>query len=225
MKKSTLVVLIGGFILLTALLGPVSSEKMYKKQKNFNSPEEIIQVLETKPILRMKDGTRGELKETEDFSECLSVRKRLTESDLHYAKIDVEEVVKLDEKSENDLLNYYSKLRERFSKRLPISKQEAVRLKVNTYYYSNPRTGEIEKNQYDNSSYEVLDLVLIDEGEGYVIDFVNMSNSEYPPDYSKINANEGIYYDGHENMSDDAKSGENISESQADSHEEVENNA
>ena len=52
-----------------------------------------------------------------------------------------------------------------------------------------------------------------------------MSNSEYPPDYSKINANEGIYYDGHENMSDDAKSGENISESQADSHEEVENNA
>ena len=134
-------------------------------------------------------------------------------------------MVKLDEKSENDLLKYYSKLRERFSKRLPISKQEAVRLKVNTYYYSNPRTGEIEKNQYDNSSYEVLDLVLIDEGEGYVIDFVNMSNSEYPPEYSKINVNEGIRYDGHENMSDDAKSGENISENQADSQEEVENNA
>ena len=71
----------------------------------------------------------------------------------------------------------------------------------------------------------MLDLVLIDEGEGYVIDFVNMFNSEYTPDYSKISVNEGIHYDGHENMSDDAKSGENISENQADSHEEVENNA
>ena len=50
MKKSTLVVLIGGFIVLTALLGTVSTERIYKKQKNFNSPEEVIQMIDSRPL-------------------------------------------------------------------------------------------------------------------------------------------------------------------------------
>lgn len=222
MKKSTLVVLIGGFILLTAFLGPLSSEKMYKKQKNFNTPEEIIQILNTKPILKVKDSVRMGLEDSEDLSECLSVRKRLTGSDFRHAKIDVKEVIQLDKKSENGLLDYYSKLRERFSKRLPISRQEAVRLKVNTYYYTNERTGEVEKNGHDN----ILDLVLIDEGEGYVIDFVNLLNSsEDIPDYSKIDVYEKPYYYEHKNMDNDVKTDEEIHHNELDSDKSVEDNA
>lgn len=221
MKKSTLVVLIGGFILLTAFLGPLSSEKMYEKQKNFNNPEEIIQILDTKPILSF-DSARGKLEESEDLSECLSVRKRLTRSDLSFAKIHVKEVIKLDEKSENGLLDYYSKLRERFTKRLPITRQEAVRLKVDTYYYSNQRTGEVEKSRDDN----ILDLVLIDEGEGYVIDFINLSHSiDNVPDYSKIDVDEENYYYGYKNMSNDVISDEQIYDNELDSNKAAENNA
>ena len=186
MKKSSIVVLIGGFILLTAFLGPISQEKMYKKQKNFQSTEEVIQVLNNYPILQ-KDGVRGETKETNEFNECLSVRKRLTNiTDLNYAKIDVEEVVALDEKTKTDLLDYYGTLRKKNSKRLPINRQEAVRLKIKSYYFTNYITGEIESNGSD----ETLDLVLIDEGEGLVIDFENRFSSDYIPDYSAMNIDE-----------------------------------
>lgn len=221
MKKSTLVVLIGGFIFLTAFLGPLSSEKMYKKQKNFNTPEEIIKILNTKPILTVKDSVRGGLEDSEDLSECLSVRKRLTGSDFGYAKIDVKEVIQLDKKSEKDLLDYYSKLRERFSKRLPINREKAVRLKINTYYYTNERTGEVEKIRDDN----ILDLVLIDEGEGYVIDFINLlDSSENIPDYSKIRVDDPYYYE-HKNMINDVKTDEEIHHNELDSDKAVEDNA
>ena len=230
MKKSTLVVLIGGFIVLTGLLGPVSQEKIYRKQKNFSSPEEIIQILDTKPILGIKDGTIGEVKETEDFSECLSVRKRLTNSDMNIAKLNVKEVVELDENSENALLNYYNVLRQKFTKRLPVSREKAVRLKINSYYISNWRTGEMEANQTDGSD-EIIDLILIDEGEGYVIDFVNLFNSDYAPDYSKIDEYGNFYYEGKDyesqNMSDDSSNDENVAgnEKESNSGEEVEANA
>ena len=186
MKKSAIVVLIGGFILLTAFLGPISQEKMYKKQKNFQSAEEIIQVLNTQPILGVNDGTRGKIKETDEFKECLSVRKRLTSADFNYAKLDVQEVVDLDEKTKDDLLNYYDTLRKKNSKRLPITKQEAVRLKIRSYYISNYMTGDLEMDDYD----EILDLVLIDEGEGFVIDFTNRFSTDYIPDYYEMNIEE-----------------------------------
>ena len=228
MKKSTLVVLIGGFIVITALLGTVSTERIYKKQKNFNSPEEVIQMIDSRPLLAINDGKIGQLKETEDFSECLSVRKRITDSDFNIAKLDIKEVLELDEKTENDLLNYYDNLRKRFSKRLPISREKAVRLKVNTYYIRNYRTGEMEKAEVDDN-YQILDLVLIDEGEGYVIDFINSFMDDSFPDYSKIDEDGYIYYEGkyhgHDNMSDEDPSGGNISESDINSDEEVEGNA
>ena len=220
MKKSTLVVLIGGFVLLTALLGPVSQDKMYKKQKNFSSAEEVIQVIDGRPILTVHDGTRGDVKETDDFLECLSVRKRLTESDFYFAKIDVNEVVKLDEKTEKDILNYYESLRKKFTKALPASREEAVRLKVNTYHMKNYRTGEIEKSDMDDA-YQMIDLVLIDEGEGFVIDFVNDFTSECIPDYSKIDRDGDVYYEGKDDIENYHDINEDLSHTENNTNEEV----
>lgn len=220
MKKSTLVVLIGGFILLTALLGPVSQQKMYKKHKNFTSAEEVIQVLDSRPILAVYDTTRGDVKETEDFLECLSVRKRLTDSDFHFAKIDINEVVELDEKTEKDILNYYENLRRKFTKALPASKEEVVRLKVNLYHISNYRTGEVEKVDSDDE-YRMIDLVLIDEGEGFVIDFINDFKNDFIPDYSKIDKHGDIYYEGRDNIEEYHDINEDLSQTENNTDEEV----
>lgn len=220
MKKSTLVVLIGGFVLLTALLGPLSQDKMYKKQKNFSSVEEVIQVLDGRPILAVHDGTRGDVKETPDFLECLSVRKRLTDSDFHYAKIDVNEVVKLDEKTEKDILNYYESLRKKFTKALPVSREEVVRLKVNTYYLSNYRTGEMEKSEIDDA-YQIIDLVLIDEGEGFVIDFVNDFMNDGIPDYSKIDEYGNVFREEKDDIEDYHDINEELSQTENNTNEEV----
>lgn len=191
MKKSTIVVLIGGLILLTAFFGPLEHEKMYVKQKNFQSVDEVIEVLNTQPLKQILKSSYRE-DNTDTFEECLSVRKRLTQSGFHAAKLDVDEIVELDDDEQNKILNYYMKMRERFSKRLPISKSEVVRLKVTQYYIDDPRTGKLEKQSYNDSSYSILDLVLVDEGEGYVIDFVNLYNSEHNPDYTVLPRS---YYD------------------------------
>lgn len=220
MKKSTIVVLIGGFILLTAFLGPMSHEKMYQKQKNFNSVDELVQVLNTKPLFTLKNNSSGKIVETDDFKECLSVRKRLTDSDMNKAKIDVEEIIDLDEKTKNDLLDYYDKLREKNSKRLSIAKKEAVRLKIQSYYISDYRTGELEPSKYNNA-YEVMDLILVDEGEGYVIDFVNNFDSNHIPDYSKIDVDAGDYMGQGEHV----KSHEESTQIEDTYDKEVENNA
>ena len=207
MKKSTIVVLIGGLILLTAFFGPLEHEKMYVKQKNFQSVDEVIEVLNTQPLKQIsKNSYRQEY--TDIFEECLSVRKRLTQSGFYPAKLDVDEIVDLDDDEENKILNYYMKLRERFSKRLPISKSEVVRLKVTQYYIDDQRTGKLEKQSYDDSSYSILDLVLVDEGEGYVIDFENLYNSQHNPKYN--DPSEPPYYDKTE---------------EADNYNEVEDNA
>lgn len=197
MKKSTIVVLIGGLILLTAFLGPLENEKMYVKQKNFQSVDEVIEVLNTQPLKQISQKKNSYRQEyTDIFEECLSVRKRLTQSGFHAAKLDVDEIVDLDDDEENKILNYYIKLREKFSKRLPISRSEVVRLKVTEYNISDPRTGKLEKVQYDDSSYSILDLVLVDEGEGYVIDFENLYNSDYNPNYTDMS--DSSYYDKNE---------------------------
>lgn len=181
MKKSTIVVLIGGFVLLTAFLGPLRAEKMYKKAENFKTPEEVIEMLDGKLLMQLKNGERYTLEQTKDFAECLSVRQRITKPEINRSKIDVREVIDLDEKTENDILSYYSILRERFSKRLPITKQKVLRLKVDSYRLNDYETGEMERVGEDGL-YSILDIVLIDEGEGYVIDFVN----QYPDDKSII---------------------------------------
>ena len=198
MKKSTIVVLIGGFLLLTAFLGPVGAEKMYKKVEKFNTPEEVIELLDGKPLFQLSKRDRYELEETKEFSECLSVRQRIAEPMDRIAKFDVKEVIELDEKTQNDILNYYSILRERFSKRLPISNQKAIRLKVDTYYVKDYTTGEMEYANEDGL-YDILDIVLIDEGEGYVIDYISNYDDEYFQDYSKVDRFGNLY---------DPKSGE-----------------
>ena len=89
--------------------------------------------------------------------------------------MEIQKVEELSEKQKQSILQDYNVLRNQFTKRRVITKEEPVRLNVtayNSYYMEN---GTI---QYIDPQKLTLDFVLIDEGEGLVIDYIMQSNLE-----------------------------------------------
>lgn len=172
MKKSTIIIAIGIFILLTAFLG-MSDEKMYTKQKHFQTVDEVLQQLKDKPLLTIDEN--GKVSEINDFKECFSQRKRLSDFQFNFAKIEIEKVNPLNEDDKKNMLNEYEKRRLNFSKRRPITMEEPVSLIVNAYYY---RSMTLRNIEYEKPQKLKLNLVLVDEGEGFVIDYILDSTYE-----------------------------------------------
>ena len=80
----------------------------------------------------------------------------------------------LSENQKQSILKDYNTLRDKFSKRRVITKEEVVRVDVKAYdSYINQ--GKIIYNEPEKHK---INLVLIDEGEGLVIDYI----MEYRPD-------------------------------------------
>ena len=165
MKKSTIIIALGIFIVVTVFLG-MSNEKMYQKQKHFETTSEIVDQLKNNPIKAIDE--KGNFSETDQFKECLSERIRLTRSEFDYTKIETEKVEELSEKQKQSVLEKYDALRNKFSKRRVIKKEEVLRLDVDAYrLYGNQANASERKPEKLK-----LDLVFIDEGEGLVIDYV-----------------------------------------------------
>ena len=144
----------------------MNDEKVYKKQKHFETVNEVLQQLDNKPLNSYDE--KFSLNETNDLKECISERKRLTDSKLDYGKIEILNVEELKDEDKQGLLKDYNTLRNQYSKRREITKEEPVRINANAWYthmengrrvYSEPRKLE-------------LDLVFVDEGEGIVIDYL-----------------------------------------------------
>lgn len=180
MKKSTILVGVGAFVVLTSLLCINSDGKMYQKQKQFQTANEVLEQLENNPIRALNE--KGGITETDQFKECLSKRKRLTESQFYFANLTIEKVEELGEKEKEALVEDYNKLQENFSKKRELKNIEPVRLDAtikNPTYSSNEQAiGEKCK----------IDLVLVDEGEGLVIDYIVQYTTEEQKDKGDINA-------------------------------------
>jgi hypothetical protein len=170
MKKSTIIIVLGIFIVVTTLLG-INTEKMYQKEKHFDTTSEVLQQLDNKPLKAIDE--KGRFSETNGLKECFSERKRLTNTLFNYGKIEIENVEELNENEKKSILKEYDTFRNNFSKRRVITKEEPVRLNVNVYY-SYVRQGMIK---HDNSHKLKLDLVFVDEGEGLVIDYIMENKS------------------------------------------------
>lgn len=171
MKKSTMIVVLGIFIVVTALLG-ANNNKMYQKQKNFKTTNEILEQLETKMLIAIDED--GRIAETNDLKECFSERKRLTFSQFNFAKVEIEKVHELDENQKKSILKEYETCRREFTKRRPITKEEPVRIDVKGYHTYR----EQGKLRYNEPQELEIDLVLVDEGEGLVIDYIVEKRSE-----------------------------------------------
>jgi hypothetical protein len=172
MKKSKIIIALGLFALLTAYLG-MSGEKMYQKQKHFQTTDEIIQQISDKPLKMVDD--RGILVDTNEFKECFSERKRLTDIQFYYGEIDIEKVNTLNENQKKVILDEYDGLRSNFSKSHEITKEEPIRLTVTAYYDMYSGQGTIK---YDRPQKLIFDMVAIDEGEGLVIDYIKYYKSQ-----------------------------------------------
>ena len=178
MKKSTIVIVFGLFIVVTAFLG-MSTEKRYQKEKHFESSNDILEQLEGKQLRAIDD--KGRFCETNNVKECFSERKRLTNSQFNYGKIEIEKVEELSENQKQFILKDYDKLRNKFTKRRVITKEEPIRLETNVYQSYR----EQGKLNYSEPRKRIIDLVLVDEGEGLVIDYI----MEYNPEQLKQEGN------------------------------------
>ncbi|OOM75247.1 hypothetical protein CLPUN_33770 [Clostridium puniceum] len=178
MKKSTTVVVLGFFVVITALLG-MNGEKLYQKQKLFETVDEVLHQLDNKPLKEVNE--KGIFTESNDLKECFSERKRLTDSRFDYGKIGIAKLGELNDNDKQEILEEYNAFRNQFSKRREITKEEPVRIYIEAWY-SHLDNG---KRVYVNPRKIKIDLVFIDEGEGLVIDYIMEKNDE------KLNDEEG----------------------------------
>jgi len=168
MKISKIVIAVGFFIVLTLVLGFRQEDiKLYEKQKNFSCSSEVLQQLNNKEIIRMDNGDFEE----NDVFECFSQKRRLTDLGIYYDKINIEEIVQLTDNQQKDIIDEYNILRKNYSERKTISKTEAVRIKVQPYFSKFDEYGQ--KEYIPDNEFVYLDMVLVDEGEGMVIDYIN----------------------------------------------------
>lgn len=174
MKKSKMMIVAGAFLALTLVLGMQQEDnKMYEKKRSFSSSSEILEELNNKS-LRAYDTKSGRNKEKDEVLECFSQRKRLTDTDLNYSKMEIKEIVQLSEKQENTIVDRYNSLRKNYTKANPVSKTEAVRIKVQPYYMEYSGDGQEKYIQRDDLVY--MNLIFVDEGEGMVIDYIKESD-------------------------------------------------
>lgn len=170
MKKGKIAIGVVGLLLITILLG-TSSGNIYLKKKHFNNTNELLYNLETNKL--QSYNKQGVKYETDSSKECMSKRKRLTYSDFYPSKIEIKDIIDLDEKSKKAILHDYYRFTENYlvSNR-KINLIEPIRLKAKVYYDSGASYEDgkyIESYSEENS---VITLVAIDEGEGFVIDYI-----------------------------------------------------
>ncbi|NRY62816.1 hypothetical protein [Clostridium beijerinckii] len=163
MKKSTIIIMFGIVIIVTAFLG-MDNNKMYQKQKNFETINEVLDQLNDKPLKAIDE--TGKFTETNEFKECFSERKRITNIDFNFSKVKIEKVYNLSEKDKNEMLSEYDGFRNNFSKRRPITREEPISLIVDAYNHRYP------EGKDDRPQKLKVNLVIIDEGEGLVIDYI-----------------------------------------------------
>ncbi|MBD7912413.1 MULTISPECIES: hypothetical protein [Clostridium] len=169
MKKSKVLTLVGILIIITVILATVGKSHSYEKKMHYNSTDEVIAELNSKPLAAFKDNRKihGNIIYSDSFYECLSKRKRVTCPAIDYSKLNVRvNNEKNNEENKERIKAKYISLGRNINSFKETEKIEACSL-----------TGTSE-DLYDKSVNKIdMDVVFIDEGEGWVIDYF-MINSQ-----------------------------------------------
>ncbi|MBN1052026.1 MULTISPECIES: hypothetical protein [unclassified Clostridium] len=177
MRKSKIVVALGGFVVMTALLCIGSSDKIYKKQVHFNTTDEILNQLENNKIIVFNE--KNNWVASKQFSECLSLRKRIAGSAMDYETIRNIEKQELDEEETNSIKKDYIEGTSRLSNYKVQDNLDVVRIKADTQYLRNR-----------GDSLKMIDIILVDEGDGKVIDYISIWDLDDNGEIIKENHND-----------------------------------
>ena len=174
MKKSKIICIIGVFIIATTLICNIGKEQFYRKQRYFNTPEEVISIINNTDFHgyeRTKLGTVSRMVYNPDFLECLSKRKRLTSSTIYWDALELatNEEGNTEENLDRIRRDYINGLNRLEGVAIP-SKIKPYSFKAKGYYYGGSAKEESEEIQ-------TVEMVLIDEGEGWVIDYFYEANN------------------------------------------------
>ena len=173
MKKSMILALSGFFIVATIMLC-TNTNKAYEKTKHFNSPNEIIEIINHKQLGALNKD--GEFVTTSDFKECLSKRKRVTYSNFNYYRIDGEILPEKNTKdSKKVILDDYKNRISRLEGYTVPDKLETLTLTGKGYPTDNlyMQNKEVEYIKWEDID---INIVFVDEGEGWVIDYFWISS-------------------------------------------------
>ncbi|MBE6049726.1 MAG: hypothetical protein E7214_03450 [Clostridium sp.] len=163
MKKSNIVTIIGTFTIITVLICTTGKKIPYEKQKCFNDINEIIETLNSKPLAAI-DKDNGEIIFSNNMKECFSKRKRIVDSGLDFENLDISINNSQTEDYIKETVEFYKTL-----KRNMINQDLPERI---SYAYVTGMCNDVYDSSY---SYPIsMDLIFIDEGEGWVIDYVNI---------------------------------------------------
>ena len=167
MRKSFKVIVLGIFIIVTAMLMCKPGGKAYEKKITFSSIDEIIEILNNNS-LNVIDKS-GRYVTNNIFSECLSKRKRICGNNLEYSRIKLKyDEEKNTENEQKQLINEYLRL----CKKNLDGYKVCDKIEARIYNFEGTYV-------YDNSDDKgEISLIFIDEGEGWVIDYFMINNLE-----------------------------------------------
>lgn len=174
MKKIKIIAGVVIFILLTFMLS-INDEKMYVKKKHFNNSNEVLNELSNNQFLSGKNGEwhKGY---SDSFNECFSKRKRLTDCDFYGLKMEIKKRYELNDKEKEKILKEYNKLLKSYvNVERKVTKMEPICLKARVYN-TNCYSHDPEIKDEDKYNDEIITFVMIDEGEGMVIDYVDQQD-------------------------------------------------
>jgi hypothetical protein len=169
MKKSKILTIAGLFIIVTVILSMVGKSNVYEKKVNYTSTDEVIMALNSKPLAAFKNESKKsyDIVYSDVFNECLSKRKRVTCPSINCSKLNIKvNEDKNDTENKERIKNNYISLGKNIKSFNISDKIEAYNL-VGT-------CEDIYKKKLEKID---MDVVMIDEGEGWVIDYF-MINSQ-----------------------------------------------
>lgn len=173
MRKGKIISIIGAFIVITVMLCNMNNEKIYEKKVFYSSPEEIINEIDNNAISAIKkDGSYGELIYLDNFNECLSRRKRIAGPGITYNKIKFNDATKETTDEEKKLIiNNYLIMTQNIKNYKSPERIDALSFEAK---------GEEPYNEVSTNETFKIDIVFIDEGEGWVIDsfFISYPKNE-----------------------------------------------
>ncbi|MGL4569604.1 MAG: hypothetical protein ACRCVJ_00895 [Clostridium sp.] len=166
MKKSKLIIVVGILTIVTAIL----IDKPNKLQVNrvFKDPNSLISSFDNAVILASARGYNEEI--TQNLYDFISTRKRLSNSNIDFNKVDLKNEVKLSEKEKENILKDYKNKASKIKNYKVPDEILPFRFKADGInYYSDQYLNN--ESIHEDKQPITIDLVVINENGSYVFDY------------------------------------------------------